>query len=317
MVLAIADVRRPLGRHSRGTISLSEIGRTMLEAAAMLYASATKTVTKVVPPGSVVTASEAGELAKFVGKMFEQGPVERVAMVFIGGRADAERALPELKRFGVRCLAIVDGVEEELYQGQRVVPTDDEVFKQGTLLPILREASWPHIDEVVHRRLVGGNAAELGPWVTFGWDNPKAVARFTTADLGTRTIADVEAEALANLAKQAFEPRVIKPRVIGLPGEYCSEALLVPDVMKTCARVIGSELLCVAVPQESRLVAVPGDDPQLVGGLLAWTREIFDGSKGRRISPLPFLVSDGRVVGFASASGPEATPTKKAWYKFW
>lgn len=284
----------------------------------MLYSATTKTVTKVVPPGGVLPESELRELASYIGQAFEQGNVEIVAVVFTGGRAEAEAVLPELKRFGLQCRAIVDGAEQVLYKGQQVRRTDDEVDKEGTLLPILREASWPHIETVVRRRLLGANnAAGLGPWVTFGWDSPKSVARFTTADLGTRTIEDVEAEAIAGLAKRSFEPRVIKPRVIGLPGEYCSEAILLPEVMKSCARAIDCELMCVAIPKESRLMAAPADDVQLVGELVAWTREMFDGAEGRRISPLPFLVRDGDVIGVVTPQVPRTELPKKPWFKFW
>jgi hypothetical protein len=285
----------------------------------MLYVAATKTVVKVVPPATPVSETEMRELASYTGKLFEQGPVECVALVFVGGRDEAVAALPEMKRFGLQCRAIVDGVEQVIYEGSRARLSDTpDTGKEGTLLPILREASWPHIASVVHRRLVGGSTPDLGPWVTYGWDSPKTVARFTTEDLGGRTIADVEAEAIANLAKQSFEPRVIKPRVIGLPGEYCSEAILVPAVMKECARVIGAELLCVSIPKESRLMAVPADDHALVADLLHWTRDMFDQGEGRRISPLPFLVSGGEVVGFVSTTPRNEPPApKKPWFKFW
>ena len=285
----------------------------------MLYVAATKTVVKVVPPGTQVSENEMRELASYTGKLFEQGPVECVALAFVGGREEAVGALPQLKRFGLQCRAIVDGVEHVLYEGARARPSETpNTGKEGTLLPILREASWPHIASVVHRRLVSGARAELGPWVTYGWDSPKTVARFTSEDLGGRTVADVEAEAIANLAKRSFEPRVIKPRVIGLPGEYCSEAILVPAVMKECARVIEAELICVSIPKESRLMAVPADDQTLVGEILQWTREMFDEGEGRRISPLPFLVSGGQVVGFVSATTRNETPApKKPWFEFW
>jgi hypothetical protein len=190
---------------------------------------------------------------------------------------------------------------------------------EGTLLPILREASWPHIDTVVHRRLVPG-PVDVGPWVTFGRDSGAVIARFGPKDLGGRTIAEVETDAIANLvAKESFTPKELKPRCIALSGEYACEAILVPAVMKQCARVLGSELICVAIPKEARFIAVPAEDMQLVGELVGWTREMFDGAEGRRISPLPFIVNES-AVGIVSPRTDEkakGAAGKKAWYKFW
>jgi hypothetical protein len=283
----------------------------------MLYQAATKTILEVIAPGMPVDEEKLRGLAALLGKTIKgEGPVERVALVFVGGTAAANEHLPMIKRFGIGCRAIDDGVESVVFEGTRVAVGDGKA-PEGPLHPILREASWPHLETSVHRRLLSGPVNE-GPWVTYGWDSPEAVTRFQPKDLGSRTIEEVEAEALVNLAKRNFAPQEIKQGALGLPGEYCSEAILLPDVMKACSRMLGAELIAVAIPKESRLMCVSADDLEMVQNLMSWSREMFDGAAGRRISPLPFLVSDGKVVGFASPQEDREPPAaKKPWYKFW
>lgn len=289
----------------------------------MLYQPETRSVIEVVAPGAARSDGELAALAKLLGTDLQAGqPVERVVVTYLGGAAEANAQLASIKRFGLQCRAFDDnGVETVLFEGVRIAGTGatDAGRRDGPLYPILRDASWPHLATTVHRRLLSG--IPDSPWVTYGWDGKTAIVRFATADRGARTMAEVEAEAVANLAACPFEPMMIKPSMLGLPGEYCSEALLIPAVMQRCAQQIGCELMLVAVPRAARLMATRADDFGLAGELLRWSRETFDAAKGRRISPTPFLVqADGQIVGVAtspSSAEPEPTTKKKPWFKFW
>ena len=285
----------------------------------MLYQAETRTAVEVVAPGTEVAEARMRELAALQGAVDDAGRVvERVALVFVGGADEARAHLPALKRFGLGCRAVDAGRQIVLYDGAASRRTDAE--PEGTLLPVLREASWPHVASCAHRRLLG-DALGDGPWVTFGWDSPTAIARVGSDDLGDRTLAELEAEALANLEARGFVPKEIERGTVVLPGEHCAEAILLPSVMKACAARLGARLMAVAIPKESTLAAVDAADPAQVSRLIGWTRELFDEARGRRISPLPLLVDDTGVVGLVtprSGAPVGGEPgRKKPWYRFW
>jgi hypothetical protein len=284
----------------------------------MLYVAKTRTLIETVAPGLIRSdgsrLSDAGlaELARLQGRKLQEGPVDQVQVVFMI-EDEAQSMLSLFKRYGLECRAFVEGQEQVIHPGGRVQQMEGE--PQGPLVPVLREASWPHLATAVHRRLLAGPLNE-GPWVTFGWDAPTTIFRFSPQRLGTRSIEDVEAEAVGNLVKLGLEPKEFAPGAVGLPGEYASEGILSHELMKKCARVLSCELLVVAVPKQGRLIAVSANDLAQVERVIANTRQMFDAATDRRVSPLPFLVGDGKVIGFASA-GQEAPRTRKPWYQFW
>ena len=221
--------------------------------------------------------------------------------------------------------------------------TDGPAIPDGTLLPLLREELWPHVEGSAHRRLLAGHA-KTGPWVTFGYDTPKQVNRVLVGALEHRPLADFEAEALRNLAARV--PQIVEQAgLVELRDEYAPEMILLPDRMRDIGARLGTELFLVSIPQEGSLLAVSATaNPNAICKL---AREKFDGSKHRRISPLPILVGEGVPVGFASMqpfvpqsevteiagsvppggsapsridAGPdpfEDVPPPKPWWKFW
>lgn len=285
----------------------------------MLYKAEAREVIEVVAPRGEMSEERLRELAAMQGgQLGANQPIESVVVVFVGGAAEAEPHLASIKRYGLACRAIVEGAEQTLVAGSRVQRTREK--PEGTLYPVLREESWPHTATVVHRRLLSGSSELGGPWVTYGFDAPKTLARFAPKDLGDRSIAQVEVEALRNLLARNFVPQQLRDGVVVVPGEYCSEAILVPEIMHACADLLGdAQLMVVAVPKESRLMAVDAANLAGVRELVAWTRSMFDGAEGRRISPRPFLVdARGEVVGLATVG--DARPREaanKPWYKFW
>jgi hypothetical protein len=236
----------------------------------MLYEPSTKTVIEVVPPGQPISDARLVELARMQGCDHLDGQsVEKVAVVFLGGTGDAVAHLPSIKRFGLGCRTVeADGTPRVLHDSttMRVGALADR--PDGTLLPFLREASWPHAGSTPHRRLLG--SLDDGPYVTFGWDTPTQIHRLAPADLSDRTLADVEADALAHLAARDFQPALLAPGRVTIPGEHCSEAILLPAVMERCAALLGADLIAVGIPKESRLAAVDASDHDAVATLIAW-----------------------------------------------
>lgn len=281
------------------------------------------------------------ELAALKGQLVEGEYVAQVAVVFVSEDLALAHLQPA-RALGLELRYVGPQGESVLNAGTRVVA--GAAPEDGTLLPVLREEAWPHVAGTVHRRLLAG-AAATGPWVTFAYDTPKQLARVGIHELERRGFADLEADALRNLA--AREPQVVEQGgIVELRDEYAPEMLLLPERMRDLAARLKSELFLVSVPQEGSLLAVPMSGNPNALCLLA--RQKFEASKHRRISPLPILVGQGAPVGFATPAAPaygsevtviagdrpegwvpevssgagasvasEAEPPKKAWWKFW
>jgi len=292
----------------------------------VLYANADHTLIDVIAPGltrsngSPLTDDALREYATALGTSVKEGPVDKVAVVFML-ETEAQAMLASCKRYGVECRAIVAGAETVLHPGQKVARRDlRDAGPRGPLLPLLREESWPHLASATHRRLLqqGNGPHASGPHVTFGWDEGDAVTRMTPDNQGDRPLADVEREALENLAQQPYKLEPMKSGGAMLMAEYGSEMILLPKVMREVQAMVGAKLIAVGVPKEGGFAAA--DAATGMEPLLLWTRKVFDEAKGRRVSPLPFLVQDGAIVGYASAqfsTDPAPADGTKPWWKFW
>lgn len=289
----------------------------------MLYDARTRTLIETNVNGRVAEEHLRQLAALKGGKTKDGAPIEMVALVFVMP-GHGEKNVATIKRFGLECRGFdATGVERVLCQGARMTSTD--VRPDGPLVPVLREESWPHLATAVHRRLFVAPKFERGPWVTFGWDTPKTLARMGPKDLGSRTIAEVEREALSNLEarRDKIQLRKIGDHSVSLAEEYGAEMILSPTIMKWVASELGGvEMLAVGVPSEHGFLATSATDVRNVGAMIAWARSEFDQTPKRRVSPIPFIV-DGRgelvgLVGTTPEGGiDEAAPPKKAWWKFW
>jgi hypothetical protein len=156
--------------------------------------------------------------------------------------------------------------------------------------------------------------------VTFGWDTPKAIVRMPPEDAEGRTVAEIEKEACANLARRAYKLKDLDHGSVALFEEYGSEMILLPEVLRRVQSAVGVDMIALGVPKEGGFIAAPaiGDD---IGALIQWTRKNFDEAKGRRISPLPLLARDGELQGFVSPHDPDAIAatqgSQRPWWKFW
>jgi hypothetical protein len=70
--------------------------------------------------------------------------------------------------------------------------------------------------------------------------------------------------------------------------------------MERVQKMLGQQLVVVAMPVAGLFVAANLENHAHVLGLVSWSRKRFDESKGRRISPLPLVAQDGKVLGFVS-----------------
>jgi hypothetical protein len=287
----------------------------------MLYDPKTKTLIETNVTGEISDAQLAKLASAIGGKTAKGEPIEMVAVVFMMP-GHGEKNLSAMKRFGLECRAFGDdGVERILSKGTRTQIVSAR--PEGPLVPILREESWPHLASAVHRRLLSGPIA-AGPWVTYGWDGPTAVARMAPQDQGERTLEDIDREARANLL--ARKPKITYRRMgdhtVILSEEYGAEMILVPEIMREVAQQLGTEMMAVGVPTEHGFFATAALDPEKVDVMIRWARDEFDKTQKRRVSPIPFLVdARGELVGLVTSSPPgmteDAATPGKPWWKFW
>ncbi len=256
--------------------------------------------------------NEAGieALAKLMGGSTSQGPVERVALCFMM-EAEARELLDVCKRFGVQCRAfsMSTGNEDILFEGTRVQMVSEA--PTGPLLPVLREAAWPHVNTTVHRRLF--KTIDDGPWLTFAFDQGNALARVPMSELERRSLAELEAEAMANLAKRTFTV-TRSGAAAQLVDEYAPEALLLPSVCAELCRVVG-EPLCLVAAREGMLLAAGATNLNM----LEVAEKMFREATGRRLAPMPLTISAAGVQGFATGVPAGAAPASgsKPWWRFW
>ncbi|MDX2009101.1 MAG: hypothetical protein SFW67_02865 [Myxococcaceae bacterium] len=283
----------------------------------MLYDSASKTLLETVAPGLIrsdgSTLTEAGieALGRSLGRSIADGPIERVALVFMM-EEEAGRFVDVCKRYGVGCRALVmaTGEEATLFEGSRVSMVAQK--PSGPIVPVLREAAWPHVASTVHRRLLKN--LDQGPWLTFAHDEGQALARVPVDELSRRSFEALEAEALANLDKCPFLVEATQHGAAQVLDEYAPESLLLKRVCAEVCRVVGAPL-CLVATREGMLLAAAATNVNLV----VVADRMFREASGRRVSPLPFLVSPEGIQGFASGLPHGASPTErsKPWWKFW
>jgi hypothetical protein len=284
----------------------------------MLYSAQDKTLLETIAPGLIrpdgqrLTEERLAFLGKLVGTTQDGSPVEKVAVVFFM-EEEAQPFLDACKRYGVECRAMQmsTGREVVLVEGSRV-QQGQGAAPSGVLLPVFREAAWPHLATVVHRPLFNQPKVE-GPWVTFAIDLGAQLARLNPSELEKRSLEQIEAEALANLSKRTFKPE-LKDNAVLLLEEYAPEALLLKPVREQILSLLGTPLFLAAAGKEGIVMAAkPTPNP----GIIQVAEMMFRDAKGRRISPLPFLVDANGIVGFASFAPPEDAPQEKPWWKFW
>ncbi len=283
----------------------------------MLYDSTSRTLLETVAmglirsDGSQLTEAAVEALAKHLGGELSEGPVERVALVFMM-EEEGQQFLDVCKRFGVGCRAfsMTKGTEETLFEGTRVARGSG--VPSGPILPIIREAAWPHVATSAHRRLFKN--LQEGPWLTFAHDEGQSLARVPAEVLKSRSLEALETEALENLAKRSFAVASGGNGSAQLFDEYAPESLLLPKVCAELCRVVG-EPLCLVATREGMLLAAAASNVNMV----VVADKMFREANGRRVSPMPLLISPEGLQGFAAGvpAGVKVESSPKPWWRFW
>lgn len=211
---------------------------------------------------------------------------------------------------------VADKAQRFMEQGEPQRPSQlllmaDDLGRQeeGPLLVNLKPGDFPR-DRGVFRPLLeeGGAADARMPVVFVGRDHPNS---FAYLPAGSPGVERCFAEALANLARielQAVPHEIAGFELLVVGGHfYASEKILDEAFMKGLHRRLGSELLAAAVPHKGLLLVTDKVVPPAVAGIVAAARVLHDNSEGAPpLSPLVFLVKDGKVVGHIEAEATKA-----------
>jgi hypothetical protein len=184
-------------------------------------------------------------------------------------------------------------------------------MNEQLLLPKLRHERWMGWTEIPGRELVKLPGLPGLPKVGLGEDTPQRYSYVQHHDLVARTFEQLEALAVANLAKRPGQWKIktksggvlgigAKPSMIELVDEFACERILDVAFMQKAHALLKSPLIAVAVPVRGILWAAPaGGDVATVGNLIALARRAFVEAPANMepISPAVLTVSDGKVVG--------------------
>lgn len=167
---------------------------------------------------------------------------------------------------------------------------------QGVLLPALRDKDWVAPSNVPCRPLLGETTPD-GPWVSYGFDTIDSFASIT-GDTPGWSLEEIDRAALENLAKQGVTLRPLREGLLAVEGDYAGEAVvLLEHLAREVEQHFGAGAI-VAIPEAGAVLVSSLYDERNAISLGTWAREHFENAQGRRISPLPFLLFGGRVVGF-------------------
>jgi hypothetical protein len=238
---------------------------------------------------------------------------------------DNDSLFPFVFTAGDSSFCVADKAQRLLDQGESQRPAQllrvaDDVGRgeEGPLMLNLKPGDFPR-SRGVCRELLEGNAGPGGkrlPLVFVGRDQPNTFAYLSAGEPDTDRRFD---EALANLAAldlPAEEHDIAGVKVLVVSGHfYAAEKILDQAFLRTLHRRLGSELLAAAIPYKG-LLLITGEvvPPGIVTfALIAQTQH--EKSEGAPpLSPVVFLVTDGKVVGHLDTSakgGGSPPPSEK------
>ena len=196
-----------------------------------------------------------------------------------------------------------------------VPPPDTEAG--GTTILCLKPAAWG-TDGMVARKLFESLADS--PLVVVAEDHPDSVAYSVATDKTPEEVEALFAEGTANIAKIEVEIEKLDLEVemdlYLVHGDYyAAEKVLDPMFMMQLHRMLGEELLAVAMPVKSRLFVTSGiQNPENLARLMALSQGVFE-SEANPISPHVFGVMNGEVSALIQPKfeepEPEPEPPKK------
>jgi hypothetical protein len=191
---------------------------------------------------------------------------------------------------------------------------------EGPLMVNLKPGDFPREHGVCRDLLEGGSAKDARmPLVFLGRDQPNS---FAYLPAGSGDAGGSFREALANLARLELEA---VPHEIGgvelfvVSGHfYASEKILDEAFLTGLQRKLGAELLAAAVPYKGVLLITPHVVPPGITGFVAAVGVLHADTGGAPpLSPVVFLVRDGKVVGHIATRAKNGEVAKTSKQSFW
>jgi hypothetical protein len=177
------------------------------------------------------------------------------------------------------------------------------------LLPLLKDAAWDYRHQSLCRPLMPDVDHPHIPWVGFGYDHPHSFA-FVPDESGTmrRNLAVIERRAIENLRRSPAKWEVSTTRrgrfrapqrlLICAQHFFAAEHILLPEFLRAGASLIRASRLLVGVPRRGLMVALDARLPETALAQFGMYVSVeYYEAQTAPISPLPFLVDDGRLVG--------------------
>ena len=177
----------------------------------------------------------------------------------------------------------------------------------------LKPGDFPREHGVCRELLEGGKDARM-PLVFVGRDQPNS---FAYLPAGSEHVEESFQEALSNLARlelEAVPHEIAGVSMFVVSGHfYASEKILDESFMMGLQRRLGAELLAAAVPYKGLLLVTEQVVPPGIAGFVAAATVLHGNSEGAPpLSPIVFLVKDGKVVGHIATDGKKPDGVKKA-----
>jgi uncharacterized protein YtpQ (UPF0354 family) len=180
------------------------------------------------------------------------------------------------------------------------------------ILPRLVAATWSEHSDGFSRRVDVGVPSRHTPWIAHTFDPPDASGTFPEL-LDSMLIEAgwsfdmAQTQALGNLRQRPLAwkpfgvtlgPSRAAATLLVCSDAFAAERLLDGEALCEAQRILGTPALCVAAPRRGRILAITAALPEeALFDFVSAVEEEFQGAPMSPITPLTFLVRDGKILG--------------------
>jgi hypothetical protein len=210
---------------------------------------------------------------------------------------------------------IEDGRDESLFKlvvaaEETLLQPPDASAPNTRLMPSLRDSRTVELDQIVWAPLVQDSASVELPVLVCGIDGESTFG-ILRQEAMQRTVEQALEEALTNLVAEEIELgelRVHDLAIIAVAGSfYASEKVVDRSLMRQLHDHLGATQLLAAAPARGALYVTSGDEPGATARFAAFVHARFEVSGNRAISPVVWMLEDGRITGFCRDTAPART----------
>jgi len=192
----------------------------------------------------------------------------------------------------------------------------DRDVEAGPLMVSFKTPDYGGLERIVHEPLLPGEPAERMPQCAYGHDRPHTFQYLVPSQDQAPDFDALREQVGCNLADIEPQVDVIEVEdatlVVVSNHFYAAEKLLDRDFMRGLHARLQAEMLYASVPAKGLLFVMPAQADH-TAAFITITESRFEESRsaGHELSSLPFLVSDGEVVGYARLKEDKEEPPRK------